>query len=329
MKPSKNELKRDKVSSDTIHIGIELELIAPCSDGSGHDDDACAESRADQHRDYINGMSVREIVEYQCGVILSRDDARSLESYLDLDTMRDEAIENWEDYEGCRGDCGYETNNGSHARDEIQSDLKRLTGNNSFKVVSDGSINHDSDETDAEVCWNYFISKDTLKDNETILKHLKSIDCRFNTSCGLHINLNNYLKVPAAKIETSALDFLFNFVAPSRRASNYCNNYGMNNSKYSMIFNQGDRLEFRFFSPTLEAEKLNHYVTLAHHIYKRLAGIDAKLPKKTMKYLLDKMSKAGIDELTAFNTLKKTNSIKSVMPIEESLPLFESNGVPF
>ena len=45
MKKSKNSLKRDSVNSNTIHVGIELELIAKC-DGScsSHNDDACHDS---------------------------------------------------------------------------------------------------------------------------------------------------------------------------------------------------------------------------------------------------------------------------------------------
>ena len=77
-----------------------------------------------------------------------------------------------------------------------------------------------------------------------------------------------------------------------------------------MIFHQGDRLEFRFFSPTLEAVKLNHYVNLAKTIYRRLAGQDAKLSKKSVAYFLDKMTKLnGLTQERAMDTINKVNAL--------------------
>jgi hypothetical protein len=159
------------------------------------------------------------------------------------------------------------------------------------------------------------------------MKKLRQLGCEFDKSCGLHINLNDYLKInKAGSIPTAKLDFLFNFVAPSRRQSNYCNHFGIStNAKYSMIYIQNDRLEFRFFSPTLDPEKLNHYVRLAHTVYKRLCGVDTKLPKKTMNYLLDKMVNVnGVDKKVAMDSIKKVNSLKSYLELSDI-----NNNVPF
>lgn len=312
MKKLKNQLHSDTVISDKLHIGIELELIAKGNGAREHDEDSCYESRMESHREYIQDMSLRELLVNSLGVSLTQDQVSSLESYIDQDAIIDSEMESYSHHSECDDDdCGHYF--GGVDRDDVASELTELTGNTSFKVVEDGSIHSEESGSDAEVCWNYYASKDTLKDNERIFKYLKDNDFTFNKSCGLHINLNNYLNIPKVTIETSSLDFLFNLVAPSRRGNSFCTAKGMSGSvKYSMIYNQGDRLEFRFFSPTLEVVKLNHYVVLANTIYKRLAGKNSKLPKKTEKYLLNKMIEVnGISEPIALATLALVNSIKT------------------
>lgn len=309
----KKNLKKDSVTSNTFHVGIELELKAP-GEQSGHDYDACH----DAQREYMDGLSDMEILRDYVG--LSKDDARFIERYFNTSDWVRDYMESWD----CNGDCDHYTSDAESTRDLIENDLIDLTGNASIKVVSDGSIDCNENEVDAEVCWNYFAVKETIKDNTTILNYLKKNNCTFDKSCGLHINLNNYLNLEFNEsIDTSKLDFLFNFVAASRRSSSYCNRYAIANEKYSMIFHQGDRLEFRFFSPTLEAEKLNHYVSLANVIYRRLCGVNAKLSKKSMNYFLNKMTKVnGINEQAAIESLKKVNSLYSyaVLSGEEAMP---------
>jgi hypothetical protein len=307
-KQKKNNLRKDTVISDGFHVGIELETMIPCdSDHAEHDTDACIDS----YRQSLDDEGAVGILTNYFG--LDRSDARRLESYFNVDQWIDDACNDYD----CGGDCGLTIpgTGGDSARRELESDLKNMTGNTSFKVVTDTSIDMDSGETDAEVCWNYYASKETIRDNEKILEHLKDIDARFNTSCGLHINLNNYLGLQCdANVSTRELDFLFNFVAKSRRDSSFCNRLGIgvDGQKYSMIFFQGDRLEFRFFSPTFDAEKLNHYVALANVVYKRLAGEKAGLSKKSMRYFLKKMTeKNGIPLEVAEDTLKRVNSLKS------------------
>lgn len=315
----KESLSTDSVNSETIHVGIELETYNESM--GGHDDDACERDYIDGETDHINNMSDREILRDYIG--LNRDSAASVERYFDADQWRSDTIDNIS-YDGCQhgSDCPHHNID----RDSLAESLIDLTGNRSIKVESDGSIRC-NDNQDAEIVWNYFLSKETVKDNEKILEYLKRENFKFNKSCGLHINLNNYLKLPqringeSIKIPTSQLDFLFNFVASSRRQSNFCNKFAVSNrdaEKYSMINNQGDRLEFRFFSPTFEAVKLNHYVRLAHHVYKRLAGIDCKLPKKTESYFLKKMTSVnGLSEPIARITIVLTNSIKSLQELHE------------
>lgn len=315
-KLNKNSLKRDRVESETIHVGIELELRARGSDESSHDDDACHSAGYEAQEEYYSGMTSAEILWSYFSV------ARGASHDLAYFFNRDEWIESqMQDYQHeCSGDCGFGGNEGDSIREDIADHLKTLTNNSSIKVVPDGSIETNDDQIDIEVCWNYFVSKDTLNDNTKILNHLKETGCNFDTSCGLHINLNNYLKIEQeCDISTDKLDFLFNIVAPSRRMSHFCNRYAISkDQKYSMIYNQGDRLEFRFFSPTLEVEKLNHYVRLAHHVYKRLAGQNVKLPKKTETYLRDKMSKDSrkFDQITIDFTIDSINSIQSIAQMQ-------------
>jgi hypothetical protein len=311
-KKKKNDLHPDRVVSKNFHVGIELELLAP-GEGSGeHDDDACASSYAE------NFHSAREVLRDYFS--LTADEARALEPYFNFSEWVDDYMRDW----SCDdSECPYISRDENGTRDSLECELRELTENESFKVVSDSSIRTDSETVGAEVCWNYFASKETIKDNARILKFLTDNGCSFNKSCGLHINLNNYLGVPQVKIEKEKFDFLFDFVGASRRENSFCNSYGMSaNQKYSMIYHQDDRLEFRFFSPTLDAEKLNHYVTLAHTVYKRLAGIDAKLPRKSMSYFLKKMTE--VNELSAeraWDSLKKVNSIKSVKVTETQIAL--------
>lgn len=311
-KKAKLSLKRDRVESKTFHVGIELETFIPCDGGEReHDDDACRANYESSIRD----DGAYDVLRNHLG--LNRDEARSLEHYFDLDRYAEDCANDY----CCDDDhCPYWSDSegdGDSARDSLEESLIELTDNKSFKVVSDGSIKHDSNETDAEVCWNYFASKETLKDNAVILKHLVDNDAGFNKSCGLHINLNNYLNLELGEgehIETEKLDFLFNFVAPSRRGNTYCSRFGLSgDEKYSMLYFQGDRVEFRFFSPTFDAEKLNHYVHLAHVVYKRLCGKKAKLSKKAMTYFLDKMIKVnGVSPEVAEQSIKLVNSLNSV-----------------
>lgn len=315
MKKAKKDLRKDTVQSNSFHVGIELELIAPCDGGDDdHDDDACYESRQEMYRDDLDSCSIQELIERCAGSSVSRAVADNLEQYLDTSQMISDEVDSCMSDSCCDdSECSFNSNNGESIRETIESDLKDLTGNNSIKVVSDGSINCDDKEIDAEVCWNYFASKETIKDNTKIISYLVNNKIRFNTSCGLHINLNNYLNIEHTKnIETKELDFLFDFVGKSRRTSNFCNNHAIGNSKYSMIYNQKDRLEFRFFSPTLDVTKLNHYVTLANVVYRRLAGQNSTLPKKVMNYFIDKM--VNVNGLTfdqASSAIKKVNSLKS------------------
>lgn len=318
-KQKKRDLSADTVHSKGFHVGIELELRAPGTEGSReHDDDACYDHREEAQRDYLESLSDSEILREYLG--LGRSDADSVAPYFNTRDWISDYMSGWSD-DGCSDDeCSYWSNNGEEddTRYDLQSELIRLTGNNSFKVVDDASIKTDADTIAAEVCWNYYASKETLRDNEKILAHLRDKECDFNTSCGLHINLNNYLSVKCeTSIPTEKLDFLFNIVAPSRRLSTYCNNNAISGDrKYSMIYEQGDRLEFRFFSPTLEHEKLNHYVTLANVVYRRLAGKTAKLPKKCEDYFLAKMTNAGIGTEVASETITRINSIPSIQVLE-------------
>lgn len=300
----KNNLRPDRVESEKLHVGIELELAVSCDNESGHDDDACEEAA----RENYSGESASSILRNNIG--LTREEANQIESYFNLDSWIDDQMA---DYSCDDDECPYNHNDADSERDRIESELKELTGNQSFKVVSDGSIKTDSGEIDAEVCWNYYASKETVKDNEKILKYLNDNSMKFNASCGLHINLNNYLGIKAIEIPASEFGVLFDFVAPSRRKSNFCTKFGMSGTeKYSMIYNQGDRLEFRFFSPTLEADKLNHYVILANTIYNRLAGRNKKLPKNTAEYFINKMTKVnGLSIERAEKAVSFVNSILS------------------
>jgi len=300
---AKKSLKEDTVDSDTFHIGIELELCVNGGDGESygesHDDEACRDSHMENLGDeaYILCHHLN----------LTLDQASAVECYFD----RERWVEDYRDSWRCVDhNCAHKSNSGEDARAQIRERLVALTGNSSFKVIEDGSITKDSHQTDAEVCWNYFASKETVKDNTKILAFLKNEGMTFNTSCGLHINLNNYLNVPNVVIKATDLDFLFDFVGASRRNSRFCSRFGMNSEKYSMIHNQGGRLEFRFFSPTLEASKLNHYVTLANTVYKRLAGKESKLPKRTAQYFVEKMVKVnGLTQARAELSIARVNGI--------------------
>lgn len=304
-KITKTDLDSETVESNSFHVGIELELKANGEDNGGHDSDACYESQ----ESYMSDLGAEGIMRDYMD--LSRDQARSVAPYFDVSQWVSDYMQDW----NCDGDCGNNTEgDGDSVRSTIETELTRLTGNASIKVVSDSSISTGSDEIDAEVCWNYYASKETIKDNAKILKYLRSNGATFDKSCGLHINLNNYLNIDdTIKIATKEFDFLFKFVASSRANSSYCRNYAMSGTeKYSMIYNQGDRLEFRFFSPTLDPVKLNHYVALANVVYRRLAGKEAKLSKKTMIYFLDKMVKVnGVSESDAIDAIKSVNSIKN------------------
>lgn len=302
---------KNKVESDAFHVGIELELKAPC-EGEDHDDEACTENQ----REYLEQEGSRSILINYIG--LSRSDADSVSSYFNTDAWIDDYLNGWHCDDS---ECPFRRGNGDDAREKIESDLIQLTSNTSFKVVEDGSIKIDDSSTDAEVCWNYFASRDTVKDNEVILTYLDKVGCKFNESCGLHINLNNYLKVKPQEISTEKFAFLFNYVAPSRKESTYCNRHAVSSiDKYSMIYHQTDRLEFRFFSPTLNAEKLNAYVSLAHFIYKRLAGKNVIMSKKLQKYFVDKM--VNVNKLTmkeALDTINKTNNITQLIEVIENV----------
>lgn len=309
-KAKKKDLRKDTVVSDTLHVGIELELRAPGSGESSHDDDACRNSAYDSQQEFLNDMSNRSILIEYFG--LSSRQASSVESYFNDEQWCEDAMSNWE-WNGCdnESDCCFSNEESHESREEIALTLKNLTDNASIKVVDDSSVHCESNTFAAEVCWNYFISKETIKDNDKILKKLKELDCDFDESCGLHINLNNYLKLDSnLTIATESLSFLFNFVAKSRAKSSYCNKHALSgNQKYSMIYNQGDRLEFRFFSPTLESTKLNHYVTLANVIYRRLCGKNAKLSKKATQYFLKKMVDVnGVNATDAAATIEKLNT---------------------
>ena len=308
MKKTKAQLRADTVHSESFHIGIELELTAPCNGTGEHNDSDCLDAYAET----LSDQSHRDILQDHFG--LTSSEARELQNYFNRDSWQEDQIIN----HSCDDDeCPYtDGESGDSVRSDLRERLRYMTGNSSFKVVEDGSIDTSDDTTDAEVCWNYFASKDTIKDNAKILKYLKDYGCDFDESCGLHINVNNYLKVPtlSASIPTSALEFLFKVVAPSREESSYCNLYSISSDhKYSMIYHQTDRLEFRFFSPTLNAEKLNAYVSLAHFVYKRLAGKKVKLPKKLKQYLDAKMETGGHSVEIRESTLKR---IENIAPID-------------
>lgn len=306
----KSDLNRDSVQSSGFHVGIELELFSKTA-SSEHDEESCSESRRASHRDYLECMDLRELLEVCRGVTFNSDQVSALESYIDRNQIIEDEMDHFASYSECDdSDCGYYF---GLDRRQIERDLLDITKNTSVKVVEDSSIDSPDSGSDAEVCWNYFASKETIKDNSKILGYLKDNGFSFNKSCGLHINLNNYLNIPKIEIDTAHFDFLFNLVAPSRRKSTFCNNKAMSaTQKYSMVYHQGDRLEFRFFSPTLESEKLNHYVVVAKTIYNRLAGKNSKLPKRTYSYMYNKMiSVNGINETFAAATLDSVNLIKS------------------
>jgi len=225
-KLNKSDLESDSVNSDSIHVGIELELIAPNSSEREHDDSACAESASQSHRDSLESASLHTLLNDYCGQNADRDLCRFLERIggLNISDIIDQEVESYESDHDCDdSDCCFwsESDDGDCGHETLRDDLQELTGNASFKVVSDGSISHNSGESDAEVCWNYFISKDTIKDNTKIMTYLKSKEMRFNKSCGLHINLNNYLEIPQLEIATSELSFLFNFVSDSTSSTEF------------------------------------------------------------------------------------------------------------
>lgn len=308
MKKTKSSLSRNDVQSETLHVGIELELIAPSNGHREHDDDRCNDDR----REYLRDLGPHEFIDYVLGVEVTRDQANALIEHIDREAAIDRDMEVFEcENDGCSHWGGDDEDS---TRDCLEDQLKHEVKNSSIKVVSDGSIEKDDNETDAEVCWNYFASKETVKDNSKILAILKDKGLRFNTSCGLHINLNNYLNIPRFEISVTQLEFLYSFVAASRKKSQYCNRAGISSvEKYSMIYHQQDRLEFRFFSPTLEPEKLNFYVHLANVVYKRLAGKDAKLSLKAQKYFLRKMIEVnGLTELAAQYAIDQVNSLDSI-----------------
>jgi hypothetical protein len=314
MKKSKKELRRDTVQSNTFHVGIELELKVP--ETGNHDYEGCQESAVESYKNELENCGLYQLMTYHTGHDISKSAAEFLADYIDFEKVIDDMVEQYSSNYDCDGDCGF--NSGDNIRDDMESELRALTGNTSFKVVSDGSINIDEDcETDAEVCWNYFASKDTIKDNEKIMKYLNDKSSEYDNSCGLHININNYLNIDnKTEIETKYLDFLFNFVDESRRTNSYCREKGLGRRKYSMIYNQDDRLEFRFFSPTLDHVELNHYVTLAHTVYKKLAGVKCRLPRKTTNYFINKMSeKKEMTVLEALRTINELEELKSYRSI--------------
>ena len=83
------------------------------------------------------------------------------------------------------------------------------------------------------------------------------------------------------------------------------------------------------FSPTLDAEKLNNYVSLANLVYRRLAGKDVKLSKRVAIYLVKKM--VDVNGLTLELALDTINKINSILPatsyITGATRNDESNGV--
>ncbi len=315
-KDKKLRLDCDRVNSKSFHVGIELELKVQGDDDDGereHDDDACHESQESYYADQSPHCILMDYFN------LSRAVAEQVAAYFDQAAWVNNMMQDWVCDDS---DCAHYSGggDGDAVRSAIEADLIAQTGNRSVKVVSDSSIDTENGGIDAEVCWNYFAHKETFADNKVILDRMSSeFNAKFDSSCGLHINLNNYLKVPQVEIPTSALDFLFNLVAPSRRKSTYCNRAGMSctnldDNKYSMIYHQTDRLEFRFFSPTLDAEKLHHYVVVANTVYKRLAGKASKLPKATADYILNKMTTVnGKTVEDAAHTIACINDIKYAM----------------
>jgi ferredoxin len=293
LKPAKNQWRPNNVVSDTFHVGIELELYMPIE--GEVDTEACEERQIESMRSDLESISNFDILRDYMG--LSRDEARSLEDYFDSETWINDYMDGYTVECGGRR-CEYCEGRSGDGREALADRLKDLVNNPSFKVVDDGSIEAEGNTIDAEVCWNFNARIEAFKDNFKILEALKKEGAEYNKSCGLHINLNNYLKVPKNYIPIEDLDFLFKFVAGHREDSTYCtDDGGMNTAKYSMIYNQGDKLEFRFFSPTLNAELLNNYIMLSHIVYKRLAGIDTKLPKPVAEYFKARIFK----NLTFFN----------------------------
>ena len=313
LKITKNALNPDTVKSDTFHVGIELELKMPSQSGAG-DPATCVQNQIDTMRDELESLSTNTLLQDYEG--LDRSSANAVQPYFNSDKYINDYLDSY-DPDVC-GDCDYCNGDSEQERDALADKLSSLTGNTSFKVVSDGSIELSFNEIDMEVCWNYAASKDMIKDNKKILDFLKTNGASYDKSCGLHINLNNYLGLTREHIKSRQdLLMLFNFVAGHRSASTYCNSAGLANEKYGMIFNQKDRLEFRFFSPTLDANLLNAYVYLANTVYKRLAGIDAKLSKRVAKYFVSRMIRyKKLTELQAWDAIQQVNSISkaSYMP---------------
>ncbi len=163
MKKNKSILDKDRVKSDTFHVGIELELLTPHSGSDAHDDDACNENRFNMQRRYLHDEGARDILENYLNI--PRAESSRVAEYFALDRWIDDYMNDWSD-DGCDDShCGYRSGSGDDIREEMRQELVELTGNQSFKVVPDGSLSPDGDETDTEVCWNYFASKDTLADN--------------------------------------------------------------------------------------------------------------------------------------------------------------------
>lgn len=166
IKNKKSKLYKDTVMSQSFHVGIELELIA-ANDEDGereHDYDSCSSAGEENYRDYLESMGAEGFLRDRVGLTIS--DARTIAHHYNLQAAIDTEMSQY-DHE-CEGDCGYYTGgvDSELIRNELTKKLRGMTGNASFKVVNDSSLDLDEDkECAAEVCWNYFAHKETITDN--------------------------------------------------------------------------------------------------------------------------------------------------------------------
>ena len=91
-KKTKHNLKRDFVTSDRIHVGIELELMIP-RDEFEHDHDACDEAQEEA----LNNNTI--LSDY---LNLPRDLRPAVAEHFNFNAWRREYMESW----SCDGDCG-------------------------------------------------------------------------------------------------------------------------------------------------------------------------------------------------------------------------------
>lgn len=317
MKKQKQNLSQDTVESNTLHVGIELECITPAV--MDHDDYDCQSNGRANYRQELEDMSCSSILRDYFN--LDNADSTSLAPYFRRQTWAQHQADEYT--HECDGDCDYQHADHETTREQMQEELHELTNNPSIFVEGDGSLRPSHDETDTEVVWNYYAAKETIKDNALILNYLKRKGSRVTVDCGLHVNLNDYLKdnrpMNIRALPKAQFDFLWAFVEDHRKNSSYCNREFLSFSeKYCMIFAQTDRWEFRFFGATFDAELLNQYVTLANVIYRRLHGLNAQLSKSAIQFWIRRMKVLKRSSEVIADAIAKVNTLQSLKQIEEN-----------